>query len=241
MRRAAIHHKDTKASLCALCAFVVTAIGGCASNDGRYADYGPNPFPDVQTVAVLPVLNQTGQPTFDGDEYGNILASELLKFPGFRAGRPAAIRGLGEALPKSVEDAVRLGRRLKVDAVLVAMITDHDPWDPPKVAISVQVLRTGARTVTSGDIDRLTQSSSWRKGPFQMTAERAGHWLAAFEGVYDAHAAGVRREVVAYARVQEGSDTAFLGEREFLAVASRYFQFVSNQVLRRLFETAVTP
>jgi hypothetical protein len=222
-------------------ALLLLALAGCSSNDARYAEYRSNPFPDVQTVAVLPVLNQTGQPTFDGDEYGNILASELLKFPGFRAVRPAAIRGLGEALPRSVEDAVRLGRRLKVDAVLVAMITDHDPYDPPKVAISIQALRTGARTVSSSDIDRLTQASSWRKGPFQMTPERAGHWLAAFEGVYDAHAAAVRREVAAYARVQEGSDTAFLAEREFLAVSNRYFQFVSNQVLRRLFEAAVSP
>lgn len=216
-------------------------LAGCSSDGLRYADYGPNPFPEIQTVAVLPVLNQTGQPTFDGDEYGNILASELLKFRGFRAVRPAALRGLGEPLPKSVEDAVKLGRRLRVDAVLVAMITDHDPYEPPKVAVSVQFLRTGARTVSSADIDRLTQSSSWRKGPFPMSPERAGHWISAFEGVYDAHSAGVRREVVAYARAQEGSDTAFVGEREFLAVSHRYFQFVSNQLLLRLFEAAPAP
>jgi hypothetical protein len=220
-------------------AFVLVA--GCSASDVRYEEYGHNPFPDVQTVAVLPVLNQTGQPTFDGEEYGNILASELLKWSGFRVTRPAVLRGLNEPLPRSVEDAVKLGRRLRVDAVLVAMITDHDPYEPPKAAVSVQFLRTGARTVSSADIDRMTQSASWRKGPFAMSPERAGHWIAAFEGVWDAHSAGVRRELVAYARAQEGSDTAFVGEREFLAVAPRYFQFVSNQLLRRLFEAAPAP
>jgi hypothetical protein len=213
---------------------------GCAGGE-RYAEYGSNPFPDLKTVAVLPVLNQTGQPTFDGEEYGNNLASEMLKWTGFQAVRPAVVRALGEPLPKSVDDAVKLGRRLKADAVLVALITDHDPYDPPRVAVSVQVLRTGARSVSSADVDALTRSASWRKGPFPMSPEKAGHFIAAFEGVYDAHAAGVRRELAAYARAQESSDTAFLAEREFLAVAPRFFQFVSNQLLRRLFEVAAAP
>ena len=220
---------------------VLLLLAGCSGSQRNYRDYPPNPFPDIHNVAVLPVLNQGGRPTFDPDDFGNILASELLKFPGFKVVRPAALRGLGEPLPKSVEDAVRLGRRLKVDAVLVSMITDHDPYDPPRVAISVQFLRTGARTVASDGIDRLVQSSSWRKGPLEMTREKAGHWVAAFEGVYDAHEERIRREIAAYAAAQDASDTAFLREREFLAVQDRYFQFVSNQTLYRLFERPVSP
>lgn len=220
-------------------ALLLLALSGCGV--GKYEEYPANPYPDIETVAVLPVFNHSNQPAFDGEEAGNILASELLKFPGFRAVRPAALRASGEPPPRSVEDAVRLGRRLKVDAVLVAVVTDHDPYDPPRTSMAVQFLRTSNRVVSSADIDRLVQSSSWRKGPLEMSRDRAGHWIAAFEGVYDAHEERIRREVVQYAKAQQGSDTAFREEREFLAVQSRWLQFVSNQVLNRLIGMATPP
>ena len=96
-------------------AAVLLVLAGCSGGE-RYAEYGSNPFPDLKTVAVLPVLNQTGQPTFDGEEYGNILASEMLKWTGFQAVRPAVLRTLGEPLPKSVDDAVKLFDRLVAHA-----------------------------------------------------------------------------------------------------------------------------
>jgi len=38
----------------AACALLFLA--GCSAGE-RYAEYGANPFPDIKTVAVLPVLN----------------------------------------------------------------------------------------------------------------------------------------------------------------------------------------
>ena len=145
-------------------ALLLLALSGCGVESWKYKEYPANPYPDIHTVAVLPVFNHSTQAAFDGEEVGNILASELLKFPGFRVVRPAALRAGGEGPPRSVEDAVRLGRRLKVDAVLVAVVTDYDPYDPPRVAMAIQFLRTSNRAVSSADVDRLVQSSSWRKG-----------------------------------------------------------------------------
>lgn len=210
------------------------ASGGCSAGGLRYPDSPGNPFPGIESVAVLPVLHRTAKPSFDGDEFGDILASELLKTPGFRVLRPAALRG--QAPPLSVEDAVRLGRRLKVDAVLVAAVTDHDPYDPPRIAVSVQFLRASSRAVSAEDVDRLVRSASWRQGPFEVSRERAGHWVAAFEEVFDAREERTRRDLVAYVEGRVASDSAFLGEREFLAVQSRYFQFVSHRILHHLFE-----
>ncbi len=217
-----------------IAAVALLAAAGCSAETLRYQEYPPNPFPNLQSVAVLPVLQRTATPGFDGEEFGDILASELLKFPGFRVVRPAAFRG--QAPPRSVDDAVRLGRRHKVDAVLVAVVTDHDPYDPPRIAVSVQLLRSSSRAVSAEDVDRLVQSASWRQGPFEMSSDRAGHWAAAFEDVFDAHEKRIRREIGAYARAQVGADTGFLGEHEFLAVQARFFQFVSNQILNHLFE-----
>ena len=69
-----------------------------------------------------------------------------------------------------------------------------------------------------------------------MSRDKASHWTDAFEAVYDAHDAATRKELVAYAAGQVDGDSAFSPVRELTAVQSRYLQFVSSQVLKRLFE-----
>ncbi len=34
---------------------------------------------EVRTVAILPFFDETGRSSFDGDEFGNILASDALR------------------------------------------------------------------------------------------------------------------------------------------------------------------
>ena len=216
-------------------------LSGCSIESWKYKSYPPNPCPDLQVVAVLPVFNSTLDGKFDGMEYGNIIASELIKFDGFRVLRPIDFKRAMEAGEKinSVEDVLRISRKMKADAVLVTQITDYDPYDPPRIGINVQFLRTQGRTLSGADIDRIVQSASWRRGPLAMTRERAGNWIDAFETVYDAHEERIRKEAIQYAQAQEGEDTPFVGEKEFLAVQSRYMQFVANQLLNRLFDRTV--
>jgi len=197
------------------------------------------PRAEIRVVAVLPFLDQTSGSSFDADEFANILASELVKIAGVRVVRPAQIRaGLesGESLG-SVNDVVRIGRRVHADAVLACAITDYDPYDPPKVGISVQFLRVAAHPITSQDLDRMLQSASWKHGPLPMSRDKAGHVLALFEDVYDAHDGRTRSDLISYARKQTESDSAFIHEREFLAVQSRYLQFVSSRVVQRAWES----
>jgi hypothetical protein len=187
---------------------------------------------ELGDVAVLPIVNRTGV-SFDGDEFANILASELVKAGGNRVIRPAQIRAAGQP-GESIQtagDAVRLGRRVRARLVLACAITDYDPYDPPKVAIATQVLRVDAGPLSGQDLDRLLQSGSWRRGPLSASRDGAAHAVAAFEDVYDAQDPETRRALRLYAR---GRDSAFAGEREFLAVQSRYLQFVSAQLIQRL-------
>lgn len=223
-----------RAILLALC------LSGCAFESWKYKHYPENPFKDIEVVAILPFMNQTAEAKLETEEFANVFASELLKFEGFRVVRPIMILAAAEPGEKirTADDAIRLARRLKADAIVAAAVTDFHPYHPPRVAVSVQVLRVGAREISEGEIDRITQSASWRRGPFALSRDKAGHLLAAFEKVYDSHQESVRREVVAYAQAQEESDTPFEGEREFLAVQSRYLQFVSNQVIRQILRHA---
>jgi hypothetical protein len=209
-------------------------LSGCVASSESHGD----PLSGIRVIAVLPFADQTGGATFDADEFANILASELVKVGGVRVVRPAQIRAAfeaGESL-QTADDAIRIGRRVRADAVLACAITDYDPYDPPKVAVSAQLLRVAAGPISSRDLDRLLQSASWRRGPLTMSRDRAGHALAAFEEVYDAHEKQTRMALQAYAQGQIGSDSAFLREQEFLAVQSKYLKFVSCRLIYRAFE-----
>ena len=209
--------------------FVLALAAGCGPFPEEREESGTG---ELGTVAVLPIVNRTGM-AFDGDEFANILASELVKAGGSRIIRPAQIRAAGDPGEsiQTANDAIRLGRRVRARVVLACAITDYDPYDPPKVAIATQLLRVDAGPLSGQDLDRLLQSASWRRGPLSMSRDGAAHALAAFEDVYDAQDPETRRALKLYAR---GRDSAFAGEREFLAVQSRYLQFVSAQLIQRL-------
>ena len=173
----------------------------------------------LRVIAVLPFVDQTGGSTFDGVEFANILASELVK-AGFRVIRPAQIGTVA-----TTDEAIRAGRRHRADAILACAVTEYDPYDPPKVAIAAQMLSVEAAPQSGQDLDRMLQSGSWRRGPL---AYRAGHALAAFEAVYDARDRHTRSALHQY--VQGRAEA----EREVLLVQSRYLQFVSNRMIQRV-------
>ncbi len=229
-------------SRAAAVAFLALLAGGCEIFESwKYKSYPPNPFPDIKVVAVFPVMNQTKDATIDGDEFANILANELAKFSGFRPIRPQMLRQAmapGEKGPSTVEEALQFGRRLQADAILACSVTDYDPYMPPRISVSVQFLRVSGRRLSGADIDRLVQSASWKRGPYPMSKDRAGHYVASFEDVYDAHEERIRSELTQYAQAQGSADTPFTEDREFLAVQSRYLQFVSNQVINHILEVA---
>jgi len=152
-----------------------------------------------------------------------------------RAERGSFAYSDGAEAERRIDEIVRGARdRSTFSNELACAITDYDPYDPPRIAVSAQFLgvTTGARS--DADIDRLVQSASWRRGPLTMSRDRAGHALALFEEVYDAHDQATRKALQAYAR--RHADSAFVREHEYLAVQSRYLQFVSLQVISRTLE-----
>ena len=184
-------------------------------------------LPSIRVVAVLPFADQTGGSSFDADEFANILASELVRACKIRVIRPAQIRAAGEEI-STAADAVRIGRRVRADAVLACAITEYDPYDPPKVAITAQFLRVNAGPLSSQDLDRIVQSGSWRRGPLAMSRDGAAHAMVAFEEVYDSREKGTRQALQQYVRGRVET------EGEILAIQSRYLQFVSNRMINRM-------
>ena len=212
------------------------ALAGCGIESWKYKSYPPNPYPDLQTVVVLPFINQTRDMRLDVVEMAQVMSNEITKFDGFRVIRPLQIVAAGGGVPTSMDEVLRWGKMAKADAVLVVAVTDYDAFDPPRMAVSIQFLRVQGKQLSAGDIDKIVQSASWRRGPLAVGHEKAGNFIDAFEAVYDSHEERIRKELVAYAQAQEETDSPFAPEREFMAVQPRFWQFVSNQVLNRLFD-----
>lgn len=213
------------------------AVTSCAYiNSSKYRSYPKNPFPDIETVAVFPFYNETTS-VLDIAEVSNIFSDELAKFPGFTVIRPVkVVMGANAAgiNPTTLADVIRLGKTLKADAVLVVTVTSYDPYRPPKIALSMQLYRTSEAHLSAGEIDRIVQSATWK--PFKVTKGNASNLVASFERVYDSHKHDVRAEVEAYGMAQDDRDYAYTGGEEFLSITNRYWQFVSCQMIREMFE-----
>jgi hypothetical protein len=223
----------------ALAAF---AAGGCASFN-KYASNPKNPFPDIRTVAVLPVMDQTGamlRPELL-EEMGNTLASELASFPGFAVIRPQKLAALAREkrmpAPARLQDAVDLARAAGADAALVASVTEWKGYPPPRLGLAVEFLRTQAWHLESRDIDRWTQTGR----PFVVERDQAGHVLAALERVVDSHHSGWRGEIETFADAHSDKDLAFPDGAQFVLVDRYFFQFASNWMLREIVAMHAAP
>lgn len=202
---------------------------GCASPSATVSSPGPAGARPMPVVAVLAEADPAAPA--DAGEFAQILALELMREGRTRVVRPSA---RDETLPHRDEDLVRRARALGADAVIAAALVDCDPYDPPRLALRVQLFRATPRQMSGDEIDRLVSSASWRKGPVALSPQGAAYAAAAFEAVYDARDEEVRAELRDFTRRRGRGDSAFPQEREFSAVQSRYFEFVAHQVVRRL-------
>lgn len=206
---------------------IVLLLVGCAA-----PEVSAPPPPEVRRAPAVAVF-ASGDPAIPADprEFAHALASELARAGGFRVIRPGSGEG---ALPTTDEELLRKVRALGADAVIAAALVECDPYDPPRLGVRVQLFRSEAREVSGEEVDRLVRSASWRRGPVALSRAGAPHAAAAFEAVYDAREEGVRAALREFAGRRGGRDSAFPGEGEYLAVQSRYFEFVAHEVARRL-------
>jgi len=133
--------------LAALC--VCLFFSGCIVLEPR----AENPFPNMNSIAVVPFFNQSAMPGEVNDlgrTFGRAYAIELQKIPGYD------VLPLGVVETAIIEndlqfqderDVLELARILKVDAVVVGTITTYDPWYPPKVGMKVNWYSTKHWTI----------------------------------------------------------------------------------------------
>lgn len=119
----------------------IALFGGCAMvPDIRHKPQLANPFPQINSVAVLPFINQSEEPTLSGERVALAYMHELQSIRGFEVLPLGAIRNkiveYGKPL-RNGEDFQAFAQFLGVDAVMVGAVTDYQPYYPPRMTMKV--------------------------------------------------------------------------------------------------------
>lgn len=125
-----------------LCVAILALLSsGCALvPDIKHKPQLANPFPQIRTIAVLPFVNQSEEPTLSGERVAMAYMHELQAIRGFEVLPLGAVRNkiveFGRPL-RNGEDFQALAQSLGVDVVMVGSVTDYQPYYPPRMTMKV--------------------------------------------------------------------------------------------------------
>ncbi|MCY2975125.1 MAG: hypothetical protein NTW52_10725 [Planctomycetota bacterium] len=126
--------------------FIGTGSLGCNFiPDVRHEPRFHNPFPQIQTIAILPFRNQSEDPTLSADRVTLAYYDAAQGLPGFEVLPIGLVENQLSAFEQNVlgrsisntEDIQRFANHLGVDAVLQGSVTDYDAYFPPRMAMKV--------------------------------------------------------------------------------------------------------
>jgi hypothetical protein len=175
-------------------------LAACAS--GPPAESAPAAAPaGARTWAVAPIP--------ENPELADCLADALVRAHGVRVVRPGESPGPSRA-----------------DRTLAVAVLGHDPYDPPRTSLAVDLVRADARS-PRGSLDHLVSSAAWGGSITPAAGSPASLKL-----VLDARDAATRSAIDAYVFPRSGS-AAFAAD-EVRAVQRRWLEFLAHEIVRRL-------
>jgi hypothetical protein len=120
---------------------LTAAAAGCSLvPDIRHKPQYINPFPQIQSVAVLPFSNQSEEPTLSGERVSLAYMNELQAVRGFEVLPLGAVKLKMAEFERPLargEDFQAFAAYLGVDAVIIGSITDYDAYYPPRMGMKV--------------------------------------------------------------------------------------------------------
>jgi hypothetical protein len=208
-------------------------LAGCSSSTPDYGRetilfaprYGP------RTIAVAPAVNLSGVAAPDPLLQADIVYQQMQAVRGVTVipvNRVIQVcAGLGIRNIDSYEQAAAVCEALGADALAVPTITTFDPYDPPKMAASLQLFVTKYRD-RDGKLDVRELSRQATERPVQSLPKNADFIQAA--RLFDAAAGSTRDQIRAYASGRN-DPAGPLGEREFYLNMDRYAAFVWHELI----------
>ncbi len=137
----------------------------------------------------------------------------------------AARRGYYDPI-KNTDEAIRLARRAKADAIIVGEVSDYDPYMRPRLSLTMRLIATGATENAAQAIAELTQ---W--GIPRATSGNAsgGGVVYIRQQTFDSTIGSVGMDVSKYGRSHIISDHPYDTE-VFVRSMSHYYDVVSHDL-----------
>jgi len=219
-------------------ALVMTGVGlgGCQRRSFDQPHVYTSPYPAPKLWAVAPFRNESGTSLVDPARFADHVAQQVQQIDGISI---VPVNRVIEAMDAddltaitSREQAMKLLNTLKVDGLLVGTVTAWDPYEPPKIGAVMQLY---ARQLPGGgttlDSRRLTMSTTDVALPGMTVHSQP---VATASGHFDAANGAVLKRLSAYAHGRAPDDSP-AGWRRYLMNMDLYNEFVSHELMRRLF------
>jgi hypothetical protein len=192
--------------------------------------------------AVAPLRNESGTSSVDVLAMSDLLVAKVQETHGLACvpinRTLATMRVLGMDAVRTPSQARTLARAMGVDAIIAGSITAFDPYDPPKVGLTLGLYASGASDLAQGNrpgtsaIDPRTIASSATESGVTLAGLRP---LAVVSEHFDARNHATLMDLRRYA-VGRTDDRAPLGWRSYTASSELFSEFAANQAVARLIE-----
>lgn len=224
-------------SLPAVCiAACVTIIGCGGQSTPPYGIEQPLSLPGNvrQTWAVAPVINDSGQKNVDPILQADLVYQQLQAVQGLNVIPVNKVVELYNTMRidrvASDEQASLICDVLGVDALLIATVSIYDPYDPPKMASSLNLFRRGSyRRPINVDIRELARRATPTTSPVRPPSTG----FVQVVGMFDSANGSVRAEALRYAQGRNDPSGPYR-QRIYLIEMDRYSGFVYHTLIREL-------
>jgi hypothetical protein len=194
-----------------------------------------NPNLGPMTIAVAPALNLSGSTDFDPNRFADLMASELGYAEGIAVipvSRVLSVLALdGREAVESQAHALELARLLGADAILVFAVTEYDPYAPPSIGLSAQLL--GARSRKGGrEVDPVALSRQATLAASGSQAPSRG-LLGQVQGVFHASHESVVSDIRKFAG-QRSADAGPYGWRKYIVSQQHFIRYCCHATVRML-------
>lgn len=227
-------------------AMLVGTLGACDTSTNDRALAAPTvlvaPYDTTRGEAlwaVAPLRNESGTTLVDGFEITDKVILAVEEVRGLRC-LPLnrvieGMRTLEMPVVRTPEDARALAAALGADGLIVGSITAFDPYNPPKLGLSLALYTRAGSPGSEPSLDPRALSSS----PTDPTASAMGWNGSRPTGVVSELLDSANHQVLMDVRTfAQGrhDDRSALGWEVYLASMDRYAQFAAHHVVDRLIQ-----
>jgi hypothetical protein len=196
----------------------------------------PSPYPSQKLWAVVPFRNESGTTTADGIAMADHLTQQLQQVEAMQVLPVNRVIASMEAMHitqvTNLDQAMSLMHTLDVDGLLIGTITAWDPYDPPKIGVTVALYTTDRVRGSSLDTRQLSAAPTDNGG---LAGERRfSQPISQVTHYFDAANGAVLQRLKTYATGRAPSDSP-AGWRRYLLNMDLYSEFVTSEIMRRTF------